>query len=216
MGKRRNAGPAVGQLPAEKRQPIRSAITWALLGLLIERPGYGYELVARYEREYGEHLPITSDGQIYRGLDRLREHRFIEEESSDPASPPRGTRQPKPNYRVTGLGIRAYADWLAASVWASREQAQVLIRELVSLSDKPALALAVLDAYEARCLREQRVSREELAAAQVPGRAGLLARLAGEERSLALRALLPWCQHARAELQAYAASEASRSLRGTA
>ena len=29
--------------------PMQSAVQWALLGLVIERPSYGYELVKRFE-----------------------------------------------------------------------------------------------------------------------------------------------------------------------
>lgn len=35
---------------------MRSPLNWALLGLVIQRPSYGYELVQRFERIYEDAL----------------------------------------------------------------------------------------------------------------------------------------------------------------
>jgi DNA-binding PadR family transcriptional regulator len=190
-------------------QPIRSPVTWALLGLVIERPGYGYELFARYQRDYGESLPITSESQIYRGLDRLVERGLAEEMPAELAEGSPGERQPKPHYRATPAGLRRYADWLVAEVWTSRNRAQALIRQLGSLSETPRLALEVLDFYEERCLREQRSVRSSPEETAAPGRSGLIARLLDEDRRLALQAILAWLQYARAELEPLAVGERS-------
>ncbi len=47
---------------------MRSPINWGVLGLLIERPGYGYDLFHRFERTYGELLELSSPSQIYKAL----------------------------------------------------------------------------------------------------------------------------------------------------
>jgi DNA-binding PadR family transcriptional regulator len=65
---------------------MRSAVNWAVLGLVIERPSYGYELFQRLERRYGGVLdpPIS---QIYAALNALERASLIEplqeEEPSD-------------------------------------------------------------------------------------------------------------------------------------
>ena len=51
---------------------IRSPVYWALIGLVIERPSYGYELLKRFEREYGQMLPLSSESHVYRALTSCR------------------------------------------------------------------------------------------------------------------------------------------------
>ena len=50
---------------------MRSPINWALLGLVIQRPSYGYELVQRFERTYEDALELSSPSQVYTALDAL-------------------------------------------------------------------------------------------------------------------------------------------------
>ena len=52
---------------------MRSPVNWAVLGLTIERPSYGYEILQRFERNYGELLKLSSPSQIYKALDSLME-----------------------------------------------------------------------------------------------------------------------------------------------
>ncbi len=57
---------------------MRSLVSWSLLGLVIERPSYGYELVQRFERTYGDVLELSSPSQIYTALDALQRRSLIE------------------------------------------------------------------------------------------------------------------------------------------
>ena len=50
-----------GRLPVTREgraeaTPMRSPVNWALLGLIIERPSYAYNLAQRFERRYGDTL----------------------------------------------------------------------------------------------------------------------------------------------------------------
>jgi DNA-binding PadR family transcriptional regulator len=89
---------------------MRSPVNWAVLGLMIERPSYGYEILQRFERNYGELLKLSSPSQIYTALDSLMDRGMIEA-TSEP-SPSIGSRQPKLHYRATEDGVRRYQEHL--------------------------------------------------------------------------------------------------------
>src|SRR5258708_7307432 len=89
----------------ERATAMRSPVNWSLLGLVIQRASYGYELVQRFERAYGEALELSSPSQIYTALDILARHRLIE--LLPPSESAEHSRQPKPHYRATAAGIEA-------------------------------------------------------------------------------------------------------------
>ncbi len=59
--------------------PMHSAVNWALLGLVIERPSYAYELARRFERAYEGALSISSVSHVYTALAALRARSLVEE-----------------------------------------------------------------------------------------------------------------------------------------
>lgn len=185
---------------AHSRTATRSPVYWALLGLIIERPGYGYDLLKRFERTYGAMLPLSSESHIYRGLDVLEEKGLIEEVPGTGADQPGAGRQAKPHYRVTPEGIGRYEDWLISQVGAGRRQSALFVRQLAVLEREPRAALAVLDRLEQSCLQEA-TSGSAHSADDV----SLLAtRLASEEKRRSVDATLPWIEYARRELEALA------------
>jgi DNA-binding PadR family transcriptional regulator len=190
---------------------IRSPVSWALLGLVIERPGYGYELVKRFEREYAQMLQIKSDWHIYRALDGLKRKSLVEEIPADVREQPAAGRQPKPHYRATDEGVRLYAHWLTTQVAAPRRQSRLFVRQLAVLSSTPQRALEILDRYEEACLDVPDEARSGArSGAHSDGDGSLAARLAAEESRLSLEATLPWLEFARSELQALAARRSER------
>jgi DNA-binding PadR family transcriptional regulator len=86
---------------------MQSSVRWALLGLVIQRPSYGYELAGRFERSYGDTLRLHGHAQIYEGLTGLERYGFVE------AFQTTGGRQPKIHYRATKAGLDAYQERLA-------------------------------------------------------------------------------------------------------
>ena len=86
---------------------MRSPVNWALLGLLIERTGYGYDLFQRFERTYGGALELSCPAQIYKALTALEGRGLIERLPADEAAPAE-LRQPKPHYGATAAGVRGY------------------------------------------------------------------------------------------------------------
>jgi DNA-binding PadR family transcriptional regulator len=181
---------------------MRSPVNWAVLGLMIERPSYGYEILQRFERNYGELLKLSSPSQIYTALDSLMDRGMIEA-TSEP-SPSIGSRQPKLHYRATEDGVRRYQEHLVDQAEEDRRRSSLFARELAALA--PDAALSVLDDYEQTCLaqatRAQPGRRSEPTAADAA--MTLADRLAAEDERLAMEAKLPWIEYARRELRAVA------------
>ncbi len=82
-----------------------SAVTWAVLGLLEQRPRSGYDVKRAVDRTI-RHFWAASYGQIYPELRRLEEAGWIE--GSDGS---RGARSRRV-YSVTAQGRKAMLDWL--------------------------------------------------------------------------------------------------------
>lgn len=188
---------------------MRSPVNWALLGLVIQRPSYGYELVQRFERVYGDSLELSSPSQVYTALDALERRGWVGE--IRPEASAAVVRQPKPHYRATAEGMSAYQEWLTAQVHDERRRSRLLARQLAMLPARD--ALAVLDSLEHACLAEASgpsVARQPPAASDTTDHAAdMLARLELEDDRLALDARLAWIHYARAQLNGAAAPSSS-------
>jgi DNA-binding PadR family transcriptional regulator len=176
--------------------PMHSQVNWALLGLVIERPSYPYELAQRFERTYEAVLTLSSVSHVYTAIAALKRHALIEELPGT-----RAGRQPKPRYRATEQGVEDYGQWLVAQVDEDRRRQRLLILELATFTRLPRQALAILAGYEEACLTQLRATAvTSQAAVCANGAPELAARLANEDSRLALAAKLAWVQYARREL----------------
>jgi DNA-binding PadR family transcriptional regulator len=173
--------------------PIRSPFAWALLGLVIEQPSHGHELAQRFRRVYGDALPLSDRKNVYRLLDTLQGHALVEETAPEVEEPPARNRLPKPHYRASELGRRAYAEWLVIELEEQRQRQRLFARQLSML--EPRAALAVIDRYEEECLTEA----DEASSTQSE-RELVADRLAKQEDQLALEARLSWIGYARRQL----------------
>jgi DNA-binding PadR family transcriptional regulator len=180
---------------------MRSPVNWAVLGLTIERPSYGYEILQRFERNYGELLRLSSPSQIYTALDSLIDRGLIEATSEPPAGV--ASRQPRLHYRATENGVQRYQEHLIDQAEEGRRRANLFTRELAALA--PDAALAVLEHYEQMCLTQAAKAHPVHTGPTAPEYTNSLAdRLAAEEERLAMEAKLPWIEYARRELRAAA------------
>ena len=170
---------------------MRSSIAWAVLGLVIERPSYAWELVQRFRRTYGGMLVLSSHVRIYTALESLRVRSLIEEVQS--STPEARTRHPKPHYRATAHGVSAYQDWLFNQIEEERHRHRVFARQLAMLD--PEAALEVIDEYERLCLTES----DAVSPAETE-RESVAERLAEGEEQLNLEVRLAWIEYARNEL----------------
>ncbi len=181
---------------------MRSTINWVVLGLVIERQGYAYDLVQRCDRDYGDVVKVSSESQVYAGLNSMLEKGLIEEVPGSRTVRPGASRQPKPAYRATRSGILAYEAWLATQADGERRQAQLFIRQLAGFAQRePDAALEIVARYEQSCL--DRVV-EPVATTADPGgsSARLRARLTREQERQFEGARLSVAQFARREVKA--------------
>ncbi|HTA36332.1 MAG TPA: PadR family transcriptional regulator, partial [Solirubrobacteraceae bacterium] len=124
---------------ASQAAPMQSPVNWALLGLVIERPSYAYELAQRFERTYGEVLALSSVSHVYTALSALKGRSLISEIP--------GTRtgaQPKPRYEATDEGMLLYGEWLVGQVGEDRRRQQLFVLQLARFSRDPRAALEIL------------------------------------------------------------------------
>ena len=175
---------------------MHSSVNWALLGLVIERPSYAYELAQRFERTYDGALSLSSVSHIYTALGTLRERGLVEElPGTLPAA------RSRRGYQATAQGVAEHAEWLVSQLGEERRRQRVLIAQLGALARTPERAVAALDAYEQACISE--IAAAPPAGEQSgPGTIPLVARLIGEDTRLTLAARLRWVQYARAQLRA--------------
>jgi DNA-binding PadR family transcriptional regulator len=180
---------------------MQSAVHWALLGLVIERPSYGYELAQRFESAYAGMLRLSGTSYVYTALDTLQRRCLVEEIPGT-----RTTRQPRPRYRATAEGVHSYKERLIAQVREDFRRSRLFARQLAVFAQEPDLALEIIERYGEACLQEA-AEEPTFAAAETSAdaaAAGLASRLVSEEGRLAMEAKLPWVDYARREFRALA------------
>jgi DNA-binding PadR family transcriptional regulator len=178
---------------------MHSPVNWALLGLVIERPSYAYELAQRFDRTYQGALSLSSVSHVYTAITALRSRGLIEEVPGT-----RSGRQPKPRYQATEEGLEEYRQWLLGQLGEDRRRQRLFVLQLAALTRNPQAALGIVADYEQACLGEATktpLPREPGAAPD--SNAALVARLVAEEHRLAIGAKLAWVQYAQRELKAH-------------
>ncbi len=189
---------------------MHSSVNWALLGLVIERPSYAYELAQRFDHVYAGVLSLSSVSHVYTALAALKSRSLIEEVPGTREAQP-GTRQPKTRYRATAGGVEGYLQWLVAQAGEDRRHQQLLVMALAALRRSPQTVLAVIDASERACLSEaNRLPIAHSSSGEHAASSELLARLSTEEQRLAVGAKLAWIEYARRELKALIGAESER------
>jgi len=198
MGEGRSGG---RQIP-----PMNSQVNWSLLGLVIKRPSYAYELAQRFERTYEHVVSLSSVSHIYTALAGLKDRSLIEQTAGA------GTAaQRKPIYKATKHGIEEYRRWLLGTPGEDRRRQQLFVLQLAALMSPPDAAVGILRDYEREC-EEQRAKAHARGKTNetVEANGGLVARLLAEEQRLVLDAKLAWARYAQRELEAFGQATAHR------
>lgn len=175
---------------------MRSPVNWVVLGLVIERPGYGYDLFRRFERTYGNALELSCQAQVYKALTALERRGLVEQIRPDAATPEE-LRQPKPRYRASAEAVRGYQDWLITQVTQERQRSELFPLQVAALPARD--ALVVIDRYEQHLLQDHRNARN---APTHEGSSALARRLVQERKRLEAGLALKWAEYARRELEA--------------
>jgi DNA-binding PadR family transcriptional regulator len=182
---------------------MHSAVHWALLGLVIERPSHGYELAQRFEAAYAGMLQLSGVSYVYTALDALQRRGLVEEIPGT-----RAGRQPRPRYRATAEGMLGYRARLTEQIREDARRARLFARQLAVFVRKPEIGLDVIERYGQACLDEAAAAGEhELDPADAAS--GLASRLVSEQSRLSLEAKLPWVEYVRHEFQALAAASSA-------
>jgi DNA-binding PadR family transcriptional regulator len=190
---------------------MTSRFYWALLGLVIKRPGYAYELARRFEDYYGDVLPISGPSHIYAGLKELRARGLVEPATVTGSRSSRSPGEPRPGYRVTERGRQSYSVWLLARIDDSGRDWLLFARLLGSLASEPEVALEIIERYRRALLAQapqaqvRRGSDEREDQGEV---SQLVARLVDEERRLAAGRMIDWVDFAQREFEALARRQA--------
>jgi DNA-binding PadR family transcriptional regulator len=177
--------------------PMHSPVNWALLGLVIERPSYAYELARRFERTYEGALSLSSVSHVYTALATLRERGLVHEVAGTEKA-----ARSRRRFEASAQGLCEHADWLISQVAEERRRQRLLVLQLGALARTPERAMAVLDAFERECLSEA-AATPPAGQETIAGTSGLAARLLGEEARLRVAAKLRWSQYARAQLRMF-------------
>jgi DNA-binding PadR family transcriptional regulator len=135
----------------------------AVLGLVIERPGYGYQLAQRLEERFGSSAFAPSG--VYSALDQLSRDDYVRSAGEKGAGPARRAA-PRTIYEATEGGIDHFEEWMLGP------------SPTPPLRDELHMKIALARPCNVPRLIEM-VSGQELVCL---GRLGDLKRLAGEER----------------------------------
>jgi DNA-binding PadR family transcriptional regulator len=174
---------------------VKVGTKYAVLGLLLEQPSYGYEVLVRFRRAFDVAQWGISPQGLYASLDRLERDGLIE--PVDVSDRDTRRRQPRTPYRVTPSGADELRRFLDTPMSADPSRAELLVRlQCVAAQDADAL-LRMLDDHEQTCLDELGRMPERPPAADD----SLVERLALEERRLGIQARLLWVDYARHELR---------------
>lgn len=195
-------------LPA-RRKNLTSPVSWAVLGLIIERPSYGYELAQRLDRRYHGVVRLSSPGHIYAALDSLENAGY-----SEPVDPKqreaarRGKlRQPKVKYRATPTGVAAFRSWIAQQMHDDPQHVELLQRiasaPSIAGADSVEVLRGLLAHYEEMCITEARVLPNDAPAEPAADIRELTERLVLESRRMQIDGHFAWLEYANHEIEAY-------------
>jgi DNA-binding PadR family transcriptional regulator len=176
-----------------------SPLKGAILGLVLERPGHGYDLGARLGARLGPSWAIDPK-RLYRMLDQLERAGLI---SGAVESDPENPRLQRTVYSATELAPDALRMWL--ETLAPREPTRVEIQAKVAAAreqDVPQLRQA-LHQYERECLELLRQS----SGPPLPVRSwmGLVMDIVRDAADAQLRAEVEWAKRTRRRIDEHAA-----------
>lgn len=143
------------------------SLKFAVLGLLVERPGYAYDLARRFEDTVGPAFKVHY-GAIYQALDALERDALVsgalrdaqqEAEASDGAYPLDDRRRragPHMVYETTDAGLHAYEAWIRAPARVEPLRGELALKVALSQPEHGPTLLALINDYELACLESLR------------------------------------------------------------
>lgn len=168
----------------------------ALLGLLLDRPAYPYQLAAQLQQRLGPSWKVNS-GQLYHAIERLEKAGLIERA---PVSSP--DHEGRNVFQITDAGIDEFERFFSDCTDDARlARRPLLVKITFGGPERLPDALRKLDAYERKVtatLRQITCRLDELLAEGPTLRAdAVLLRLSLSADVFSLEAELKWARHAR-------------------
>jgi DNA-binding PadR family transcriptional regulator len=172
----------------------------AVLGLVIERPGYGYQLAQRLDERFGSSGFALSG--VYSALDQLSRDELVRS-SGETAAIPGSRAAPRTVYEATEEGVDHFEDWMldASSTPPLRDELHMKIA-LCRPHNVPRL-IDVISGQELVCLGRL-ADLKRLAGQHAPSSrdwSRLMRMLAAEAEVAFWNARIEWLQNARGLLE---------------
>ncbi|HAL16096.1 MAG TPA: PadR family transcriptional regulator [Anaerolineaceae bacterium] len=159
----------------------------ALLGLLAQRPFYGYELLAALDGIAGGHDGwAINPGQIYATLERLEKSGLIAEQ------PANGSAPEKTTYTATVAGRQELAEWLSAPVQTNLQRDEFYIKLMLALSLEGTDPYRVIQIQRASLYQELHAVTTHRDSLDLPS--GLAQKLLFDKAVMHLEADLRWLE----------------------
>lgn len=118
----------------------------ALLGLLLHRSAYPYELADRLQQRLGPAWDVNS-GQLYQTISRLEQDGLIRR--IDDAN---GSRDDRHVFEITGEGVQEFERWFDASAGGIRlSRRPLLVKITLAGPERLEHAIEQIDSYERDC-----------------------------------------------------------------
>ena len=172
----------------------------AVLGLVIERPGYGYQLAQRLDERFGSSGFALSG--VYSALDQLARDELVRS-SGETAAIPGSRAAPRTVYEATEQGVDHFEDWMldASSTPPLRDELHMKIA--LCRPHNVARLIDVISGQELVCLGRladlKQLAGQHAASSRDWSR--LMRMLAAEAEVAFWNARIEWLQNARALLE---------------
>lgn len=126
------------------------SVKYAVLGLLAQRRGYGYDLVQRFEEQVGPAWQLNA-GAIYVALDKLEQEGLARPVTTGDGEAPATRRRtargaPRVIYEATPQGLERFEEWMATGSSMSPLREELHLK--LALSQPRNLARLVELTYE--------------------------------------------------------------------
>lgn len=139
------------------------SMKYAVLGLLIERRGYGYDLANRLQERLGPGFRAAY-GAVYVSLDQLAKDQLVAEAKRVQAG-----RQVKVYYEATPAGIERFASWMCEPPSREPLRGELYLKLAVAQgAHLPNLRLE-LERLERECLRDLQEQTAAMDLTTAPG-----------------------------------------------
>ena len=185
----------------------------AVLGLVIERPGYGYDLARRLEERFGS-SGFAPTG-VYSALDQLSSEALVRSAGSR-ADTAKERAAPRTIYEATPKGIDHFEEWMLGCSSLAPVRDELYMKIALSRPHNLPRLIALTQSQEEACLArleglKQPVTRSRRASRAWSEVAVLLVRDAEIKQ---LQARVEWLQKARAIMDKLSLAQARGTARG--